>query len=674
MPTPAVAYLTKKLNADASVVISASHNTFEFNGVKYFSNKGMKISDEIEEEIEEVMDSGKIDELTAVNDKIGVSEIRTDLLEEYVYFFRKNFEEELEQLNKENFVVAVDTANGATSVVADKIFNVLGIKHFIINDKPDGININHNCGSTHMEGLKKFVIENKCNLGIAYDGDGDRCLAVDENGNIMDGDVIMAIISNYLKNEGKLKKDTLVATVMSNLGLKKFSKENDIDLKQTKVGDRYVLEEMLKNDYNLGGEQSGHIILLDYIQMKQIDVIRPGSLTDIIGPAGTLKRILKNQDYFNYRGYNVSIFNNDIIVLGEEAQLPQSITSTKPSLSRLTVLKSKLRMLAKSSYLLSRFYLVRNNRRICRLVDAYLKLDRNPDVVVFHSDMECYYYLLHRRNTTAKVVVFYHSDGLPYTMERVYFPKIQNTKLLSTLEARFKTVAYNADKCVFISSNGRDNFLHNYPDFDISKTAVVLNGIDRYTDEEINNINQLKRPIKPRYRLVCTGTINSRKGQRIILEAMSKLPQSLLQNISIDFVGDGPERVELQQFVDNHNLSNNVIFSGSVDNRLVYTHLEKANIYILMSHNEGLPISIIEAMRAGLPIISTKIAGIPELVDERNGVLINPNIEELLNILMRIDEFDWTAMGQGSLSRFENEFTFDRMKKEYCDIIDSLNK
>ena len=264
MPTPAVAYLTKRFKADASVVISASHNTYEFNGVKYFSNKGMKIPDELEEEIEEIMDSGKIDELTAVNEKIGVSEIRTDLLDEYVYFFRKNFEEELEQFDKENFVVAVDTANGATFVVADKIFKVLGINHIIINDKPNGININDSCGSTHLEGLKKFVVDNKCNLGIAYDGDGDRCLAVDENGNEIDGDKILAILSNSFKNKGLLKKDTVVATVMSNLGLNKYAQNNGINLVQTKVGDRYVLEEMLKNGYNLGGEQSGHVICLDY--------------------------------------------------------------------------------------------------------------------------------------------------------------------------------------------------------------------------------------------------------------------------------------------------------------------------------------------------------------------------------------------------------------------------
>ena len=264
IPTPAVAYLTKKLNADASVVISASHNTFEFNGVKYFSNKGMKIPDEIEEEIEEIMDSGKLDELTATHEKIGVSEVRQDLIEEYVYFFRKNFDDKIDKYNQQNFKVAIDTANGATYEVAEKIFKTLGINYEIINNHPNGININDNCGSTHLEGLKKYVVQNKMNLGIAYDGDGDRCLAIDENGNEIDGDIIMAIISNYMKEKGTLKRDTIVATVMSNLGLKKYAQDNNLILKQTKVGDRYVLEEMLKEGYNIGGEQSGHIIFLDY--------------------------------------------------------------------------------------------------------------------------------------------------------------------------------------------------------------------------------------------------------------------------------------------------------------------------------------------------------------------------------------------------------------------------
>ena len=264
IPTPAVAYLTRKLQADAGVVISASHNTFEFNGIKYFSNKGMKIPDELEEEIEEVMDSGKLEELSAVSEKIGVSEIRTDLLEEYVYFFRKNFEDNFEKINNPEFKVVIDTANGATYEVAEKVFKALGINHVIINNTPNGININDKCGSTHLETLKEYVVKNKMSLGIAYDGDGDRCLAIDEKGEEIDGDKILAIIAEYLKKQDKLKQDTIVATVMSNLGLNKYVEKNSMKLIQTKVGDRYVLEEMLKNGYNLGGEQSGHVILLDY--------------------------------------------------------------------------------------------------------------------------------------------------------------------------------------------------------------------------------------------------------------------------------------------------------------------------------------------------------------------------------------------------------------------------
>ena len=264
IPTPAVAYLTKKLNADASVVISASHNTFEFNGIKFFSNKGMKIPDEIEEEIEEVMDSGKLEELTAKNEKIGISEIEFDLINEYKEFIVNIFKDDIKKNLREDFVVGIDTANGATYKIAEKIFTELGINYKIISNEPTGININENCGSTHLENIKKFVKDNKLSLGIAYDGDGDRCLAVDENGNTIDGDIVLAIVSKYLKEKNKLNKDTVVATVMSNLGLKKYTQTNNLNLVQTKVGDRYVLEEMLKNNYNLGGEQSGHIIMLDY--------------------------------------------------------------------------------------------------------------------------------------------------------------------------------------------------------------------------------------------------------------------------------------------------------------------------------------------------------------------------------------------------------------------------
>ncbi len=263
IPTPGAAYLTRELNADACVVISASHNTFEFNGVKYFSNKGTKISDSIEEEIEEIMDSDKLSSLTAVGKNIGVAENGEIYTEKYIEFFVDLFKDDFKNLSKD-FCIGIDTANGATYKVAEEVYKRLGINFKIINNNPDGININENCGSTHIEKISKFVKENKLSFGVAYDGDGDRCLAVDENGDTVDGDIVMAILANYFQKEGKLKNNTLVATVMSNLGLNKFTQSQDIDFKQTKVGDRYVLEEMQKGGYNLGGEQSGHIIFLDY--------------------------------------------------------------------------------------------------------------------------------------------------------------------------------------------------------------------------------------------------------------------------------------------------------------------------------------------------------------------------------------------------------------------------
>ena len=173
IPTPGVAYLTRKLNADASVVISASHNTFEFNGVKYFSNKGMKISDELEEEIEAIMDSDKLSDFTAVGEKVGRLTTNPELIEDYIDFFVKIFGTTFEKLNTKDFCVGLDVANGATYQVVEKIYKKLGINYKIINNSPDGININENCGSTHMKGLQEFVKENKLNLGIAYDGDGD---------------------------------------------------------------------------------------------------------------------------------------------------------------------------------------------------------------------------------------------------------------------------------------------------------------------------------------------------------------------------------------------------------------------------------------------------------------------------------------------------------------------
>ena len=262
-PTPVVSYLTVAEKADAAVVISASHNSYEYNGIKFFSNKGMKLSDEIEEEIEKLLDDEEaLRSLNVGYDKIGHLTLEPELnnkYEEYILNIFKDISAE-----KREFKVVIDTANGATYKMAENIFSKLNIKYDIINNKPNGININERCGSTHLEALQEYVVKNNYDLGVAYDGDGDRMLAVDENGKVIDGDALLAVISQYLKEKNELEKDTLVATVMSNIGLHEFASNNNIKFEETKVGDRYVLERMLEGDFSLGGEQSGHIILKKY--------------------------------------------------------------------------------------------------------------------------------------------------------------------------------------------------------------------------------------------------------------------------------------------------------------------------------------------------------------------------------------------------------------------------
>lgn len=259
VPTPAVAYLTKKYKADAGIMISASHNSFEFNGIKLFDKNGYKLSDETENEIENIILKNSDSSLCVTSEKLGKI-IKCDTsAEDYSSYLKSTV-----NMPKRNLKIAIDCANGSASATACKIFNYKHMDINILNDNPDGININDNCGSTHLEKLSEYVIKNKCDIGIAFDGDADRCLVVDEKGNIIDGDMILALCAYEFKNSGKLKNNTLVATIMSNMGLKKFCQENNINYSETKVGDRYVLERMLKENYCIGGEQSGHVIFLEF--------------------------------------------------------------------------------------------------------------------------------------------------------------------------------------------------------------------------------------------------------------------------------------------------------------------------------------------------------------------------------------------------------------------------
>lgn len=257
-PTPAIAYLTRKHKVDAGVVISASHNPMEFNGIKFFNGEGYKLSDELEDEIEALIrnDMKDIDFPTGAG--IGKIDYRFDIVDEYV-----EFEKETVPVDLSGLKIVIDCAEGASSYTSVKALKDLGADLIAIHTEPDGTNINADCGSTHMDELKARVVSEKADVGIAFDGDADRMLAVDENGKMVDGDEIMAICGNYLKSKGRLAKDTIVVTVMTNLGFSIMGKEQDINVEKTKVGDRYVLENMKENGYNLGGEQSGHVIFLD---------------------------------------------------------------------------------------------------------------------------------------------------------------------------------------------------------------------------------------------------------------------------------------------------------------------------------------------------------------------------------------------------------------------------
>lgn len=258
VPTPAVAFLVTDKNADAGVMISASHNSVEFNGIKLFASTGYKLSDEIEEEIERLILDAP-DEITlSSHTSVGRITHCDTAIRDYIDHIKSTVSTDLSGMK-----IALDCANGSSSSTAEQLFSEMGAEALLLGCEPDGTNINKNCGSTHMENLMGFVVENSCDCGLAFDGDADRCLAVDENGELIDGDKLIAICAKAYKEQGRLKNNAAVVTVMTNLGFRYFAKDNGIETVTANVGDRYVLENMLDGGYNIGGEQSGHIIFLD---------------------------------------------------------------------------------------------------------------------------------------------------------------------------------------------------------------------------------------------------------------------------------------------------------------------------------------------------------------------------------------------------------------------------
>ena len=327
LPTPAVAFLVKEYGYDAGVMISASHNPCEYNGIKIFQSTGYKLPDALENEIEAII----LDEVKTppvmIGGDVGRVTRAEHAVEDYIQHLLSTTDTRCDGMK-----IAIDCANGSASVTARTVFESLGAQCVVIHDQPDGVNINRDCGSTHMESLQKCVLENNCDLGFAFDGDADRMLAVDHTGNVVDGDKAIAVCAKYMLSKGTLHKDTAVVTVMSNMGFFKFCEDNGIHCERTKVGDRYVLENMLEHGYSIGGEQSGHIIFLDYAttgdgQLSAIQLLR------VLAHTGKkLQTLADEMEVYPQVLINVRVSNYGRVRFADDKEIKNAIASAEEEL------------------------------------------------------------------------------------------------------------------------------------------------------------------------------------------------------------------------------------------------------------------------------------------------------------------------------------------------------
>ena len=348
IPTPAIAYLTKTIETDSGIMISASHNPYQDNGIKIFGPDGFKLTDEQELEIESLIDnSEKIK--NASFEKIGKVYGGNELTQKYIQHIKQSITGDLSDIK-----IALDCANGATTGVAPFIFGDLEADIETIGCQPNGININDNVGSTKIETISEFVKENNVDVGFAFDGDGDRVLAVDANGNIVDGDKIMFILAKHLKEQGELKDNMVVSTVMSNIGFYKAIEENGLQSVKTAVGDRYVVEEMRKNDYSLGGEQSGHIVLMNYATTGD-GILTAVKLANIIKTSGkSLEELASEVSIYPQKLVNIKVIDKktameDSEILSECEKVEKELEGNGRILLRASGTENLIRVMVKAS-------------------------------------------------------------------------------------------------------------------------------------------------------------------------------------------------------------------------------------------------------------------------------------------------------------------------------------
>ena len=348
IPTPAIAYLTKTIETDSGIMISASHNPYQDNGIKIFGPDGFKLTDEQELEIESLIDNSEQIK-NASFEKIGKVYGGNELTQKYIQHIKQSITGDLSEIK-----IALDCANGATTGVAPFIFGDLEADIETIGCQPNGININDNVGSTKIETISEFVKENNVDVGFAFDGDGDRVLAVDAKGNIVDGDKIMFILAKHLKEQGELKDNMVVSTVMSNIGFYKAIEENGLQSVKTAVGDRYVVEEMRKNDYSLGGEQSGHIVLMNYATTGD-GILTAVKLADIIKTSGkSLEELASEVNIYPQKLVNIKVVDKktameDSEILAECEKVEKELEGNGRILLRASGTENLIRVMVEAS-------------------------------------------------------------------------------------------------------------------------------------------------------------------------------------------------------------------------------------------------------------------------------------------------------------------------------------
>ena len=348
IPTPAIAYLTKTIETDSGIMISASHNPYQDNGIKIFGSDGFKLTDEEELEIESLIDNSELIK-NASFEKIGKVYSGNELTQKYIQHIKQSITGDLSDIK-----IALDCANGATTGVAPFIFGDLEADIETIGCQPNGVNINNNVGSTKIETISEFVKENNVDVGFAFDGDGDRVLAVDAEGNVVDGDKIMFILAKHLKEQGELKDNMVVSTVMSNIGFYKAIEENGLQSVKTAVGDRYVVEEMRKNDYSLGGEQSGHIVLMNYATTGD-GILTAVKLSNIIKTSGkSLKELASEVSIYPQKLVNIKVVDKktameDAEILAECEKVEKELEGNGRILLRASGTENLIRVMVEAS-------------------------------------------------------------------------------------------------------------------------------------------------------------------------------------------------------------------------------------------------------------------------------------------------------------------------------------